>query len=107
MTAIPLAGLRAEAKFSNFEIWRRPDCISPPNGAWAMGLASGLGSRSVDPLNGHTTGFLGGLDPLNGHTTGFLGGLGLLGGLAGSYVRWVYQRTKEFGRPSDQATRPI
>ena len=93
MAAIPLEGLRAEAKFSNFEIWRRPDCISPPNGAWAMGLASGLGSRSVDPLNGHTT--------------GFLGGLGLLGGLAGSYVRWVYQRTKEFGRPSDQATRPI
>ena len=73
MAAIPLAGLRAEAKFSNFEIWRRPDCISPPNGAWAMGLASGLGSRSVDPLNGHTT--------------GSLGGLGLTGWLAGSYVR--------------------
>ena len=76
MAAIPLAGLRAEAKFSNFEIWRRPDCISPPNGAWAMGLASGLGSRSVDPLNGHTT--------------GFLGGLGLLGGLAGSSAQWGF-----------------
>ena len=105
MGAIQLAGLRAEAKFSNFEIYCLPvsksppngswamGLASPPNGSWAMGLASGLGSRSVDPLNGHTT--------------GFLGGLGLLGGLAGSYVRWVYQRTKEFGRPSDQATRPI
>ena len=93
MGAIPLQGLRAEAKFSNFEIRCRPGSKSPPDGAWATELASGPGSRSVDPLNGHTT--------------GFLGGLGLLGGLAGSYVRWVYQRTKEFGRPSDQATRPI
>ena len=93
MGAIQLAGLRAEAKFSNFEIYCLPVSKLPPNGSWAMGLASGLGSRSVDPLNGHAT--------------DFLGGLGLLGGLAGSYVRWVYQRTKEFGRPSDQATRPI
>ena len=43
-------------------------------------------------------------DPLNGHTTGSLGGLGLTGWLAGSYVRWISQRTNEFDLGSDRAT---
>ena len=90
MGATSLAGLRKKSKFGFCPSLSHPGPVWAPDGALATGLASDLGSGSVDPPNGHTTG-----SP---------GGLGLTGWLAGSYVRLIDQRTKEFGLGSDRAT---